>query len=164
MNLRNCIICRREFIPHLPTQFTCCEECRKLYVRARQREYYRTHYGKKRPAKLFTKKCPVCGKEFVTDRKDKKYCCERCCRIYYNNIDREARKESAKLTQLGKNNVVRWIRLRLTNGTVATNKKPYSPSLCAQILRVPVEEVYLALAEYDFLVSEGREEEFYKGV
>ena len=164
MDLRKCVICHREFKPRLPTQITCSEACRKIHRNRHQREYYNTYCSKERKIKLTAKKCPVCGKEFVTDRKDKKYCCARCCSNYHNNIDRGARKESAKLTQLGKNNVVRWIRLRLTNGTVATNKKPYSPSLCAQILRVPVEEVYLALAEYDFLVSEGREEEFYKGV
>lgn len=165
MNLgyRKCVICQQRFKPKTHNQLTCCKECGRLY----KNQYFRDVYKKSKKAGSMAKikkVCLYCGCEFETIYHNKKFCCKHCSITYFNRKRQKIPKTGNKLSQLGKNNVVRWIRLKLTDGTVATNKEPYSPELCAALYRVPVEEIYAALDEYDRLVAEGRDEEFYKGV
>lgn len=70
--MAQCVICGREFEPYVcrPSQKTCSEECRKVYVRRYQRECYKNmtddirtrhklHIREKRNGSVI---CILCGK------------------------------------------------------------------------------------------------------
>ena len=158
---RKCVICKKSFTPRNQLQLTCCKECSRQYKIQHQRELYRKK-SKHKKQKLRTVSCLNCGRVFQTRYDTQKFCSHHCGVEYNNRARYRSKYNGKKLSPLGKINVVRWIRLRLTDGTVATNKEPYSPELCAALHKVPIEEVYAALAEYDRLVAAGRDKEFYK--
>ena len=91
---KTCIICGKEFEPYRPAQVTCSVECRKVYrldyikkyqkkhpekVRKYNKEIYRINYARElKKRKPVT--CPICGKEFIPQRK-RIYCSKECSKI-----------------------------------------------------------------------------------
>jgi len=102
--VKNCIMCRKPFIPTKDDQETCSEECEKKVKELRKGwsgGYKREDRKKKKVetekpvAKKETAKCKVCDKEFQKKRRNQVYCSTEC-RIKYSNAERDRLKDAAK--------------------------------------------------------------------
>lgn len=61
----------------------CSEACKRLANREKAREYERTRRPKKQSkAKHINLYCPKCGKEFITNRSDQKFCSRNCGKAF----------------------------------------------------------------------------------
>lgn len=94
MKLKKCSICGKEFEPNRSDQIICSVECRKAYHLDYTKEWQKKHpekkkkydkeqYRKKHLKELANRKpvtCPICGKEFIPQRK-RIYCSKECSKI-----------------------------------------------------------------------------------
>lgn len=146
-----CEQCGKMFTPRTSVNRFCSKKCCQ--------SYFAKHTVKKTRSLSV---CAWCGKPF-----ERKYYGQKCCStdcLKKRNMYRYTQITCAgkKLTNLGKVSVNRWHRLELSDGTRATNKKPWDVLMCAYTLSVPVEEVEKAFAEYDAAIKNGTEREFYR--
>lgn len=86
-NGRFCVVCGKALTGK--QELYCSKQCKKKAERKRARG--------ERPDAKYTKVCPNCGKEFVTDEKNRrKYCSDKCAQEWNRNRTRNAQNKRAE--------------------------------------------------------------------
>lgn len=86
-NGRFCVVCGKALTGR--QEQYCSKQCKKKAERKRARG--------ERPDAKYTKVCPNCGKEFVTDEKNRrKYCSDKCAQEWNRNRTRNAQNKRAE--------------------------------------------------------------------
>lgn len=70
---RNCIVCGKEFNPHMGMQKYCSKTCRNVVVNAKKREKIKALSSVGKPTK-----CKICGCEFIKEYSRHVYCSDEC--------------------------------------------------------------------------------------
>ena len=85
---KTCVICGKEFETSKSSKLICSPECRKEYVKIRDR-------GRKSRKKEHERMCVVCGKVFVTVKGAQMMCSRECAnkrKLYMNALCAKRRK------------------------------------------------------------------------
>lgn len=93
LDRKKCPICNSYFEPYRPYQKYCCNDCRL--------GAYKIIY-KYKIKETVLKTCKQCGKEFLTNNKNKIYCSNACMTEYQNNFYKKKEKKKRKCLICGK--------------------------------------------------------------
>jgi predicted nucleic acid-binding Zn ribbon protein len=101
---RNCVVCGKEFEPNRWKQTTClAKECQEIVRAKSKRKWFLQNKHKvnqKRSKGIVGSKrnCKLCGKEFIVNTGNKKYCSDICKQIVSNNT-RDKQSAYYKMSQ-----------------------------------------------------------------
>lgn len=101
----HCKNCGKTFVIGKYQREFCSHDCYIEYRRSHKDEY--SYVGLKRKKQTHeTRKCEMCGREFVAYKKTKKrFCSDECRKIYFNSDERKQKREQTMLQRYGKKSV-----------------------------------------------------------